>query len=120
MTIIENADLKVTLTVYADDTPGLATLLREVAREVRLGSLAGNGGGCIGSYVYSVEDQTRALELRRATDGGLIPLPEIGTGDKDGAYCSHDWSYPPEICPVCNLPVPPKPRLTDKQGGGYA
>jgi hypothetical protein len=28
-----------------------------------------------------------------------------GTG-----LCSHDWAYPPAVCPVCQLPVPPSPR----------
>ena len=24
----------------------------------------------------------------------------------DEGYCEHDWSYPPEFCPVCNKRVP--------------
>jgi hypothetical protein len=28
----------------------------------------------------------------------------------DGAFCSHSWAYPPEVCPACNKPVPLNPR----------
>ncbi len=24
----------------------------------------------------------------------------------DEGYCAHDWSFPPEFCPVCNKRVP--------------
>jgi hypothetical protein len=55
MPIIDNADLKLTLTIHADEEKDIAILLREVARKINKGSTAGNGGGCIGSYIYELE-----------------------------------------------------------------
>lgn len=64
---------------------------------------------------------TRALELRRATDGGLIPLPEIGTSETDKCpYCKGNkkiyvW-YKWKRCPICHG-TGIRPVSTDKQGG---
>jgi len=64
MAIVENAELKLTLTVYADEIEDIAALVRDAAKEIKRGSLAGNVGGCLGFYQYEVEEQGRAAQHR--------------------------------------------------------
>ena len=42
----------------------------------------------------------KALEIKESAQQRVQ-----GTG-----LCSHDWAYPPAVCPVCQLPVPSSPR----------
>jgi len=28
--------------------------------------------------------------------------------EADKVFCSHDWFFPPDVCPVCKLPIPIK------------
>ena len=81
MTIIENANLRLTLVVYADEEKDLVTLLRDVAKEIKRGSFANNVGSCLGSYEYNVVELSRATELRNeAVDAGQSCPSCGGTG----------------------------------------
>ena len=68
MTIVENADLKLSVTIYSDEEDDLAIMLQDIARQVERGSLAGVGGGCIGSYSFSVDMPSRDAQQRNEAD----------------------------------------------------
>ena len=93
MTIVDNADLKLSLTILADEEVDLVALLREVAKEIKRGSLAGNGGGCIGSYYYSVDEQTRDAQQRTAPDRSAIELLRVirNAGDVEMSDFSNEF-----------------------------
>lgn len=54
MAIIENADLKLEIEINADEEVDLITLVNEVKLKLKQGAIAGNGGGCIGSYSFLI------------------------------------------------------------------
>lgn len=68
MTIVENADLKLTLTIYADEEADLLVLINETVKQIKRGSVAGSVGGCMGVCYYDLEKQSRSAELRNGAD----------------------------------------------------
>lgn len=62
-----------------------------------------------GKLLDSIEPSEKAKEIGARVRARLLKrLPTHAT--PDGAFCAHSWSYPPEMCPACNKPVPPNPR----------
>jgi hypothetical protein len=64
--------------------------------------------------------RSRALELRRATDGGISPLPENGASDAEQA-CNWDHIGSPDFdgcngCPNWRICSPVPPDYPDKEG----
>lgn len=54
MSIKDNPNLVLTITMHADDESELVWMLKEVSKQVKSGAIAGNGGGCACSYIYKV------------------------------------------------------------------
>ena len=50
--------------------------------------------------------QIRELWGELIQEGLRVHLGNPTTGAVDEGYCEHDWSFPPEFCPVCNKRVP--------------
>lgn len=100
MAIVENADLKLTLTIYSDEETDIVIMLHEVAKKIKLGKLASQYGGCLGSYQYEIVEQSRATELRNEADragadglGTFVSCPKCGKRRNlyanTVAYCQH-------------------------------
>lgn len=53
---------------------------------------------------YLVNDLWREVQKLRAE------LKNAEQNVQGTGLCSHDWAYPPAVCPVCKLPVPTSPR----------
>ena len=51
------------------------------------------------AQVAKVETANDIVSLHN-NERGLTPRAP------DECYCAHDWSFPPEFCPVCNKRVP--------------
>ena len=96
MAVVENADLKLTLTIYSDEEKDLVIMLHEVAKKIKLGRLASNYGGCLGSYQYEVVELVRDAQLRIGADDAGQPCPCCGGSGEI------QIDVTPERCPDCN------------------
>jgi hypothetical protein len=88
MTIIANADLRLTLIVYTDEEKDLVTILRDVAKEIKRGKTANNVGSCLGSYQYDVVELDRDAQLRIGADVRYALC--VAVVDHDGLDC---WTH---------------------------
>lgn len=55
------------------------------------------------SLMENVDVGLREIALAAFLAGRQTAQQSVYT---DEGYCVHDWSFPPEFCPVCNKRVP--------------
>lgn len=77
----DNWDLKLNVTVLADDEESLVLLLRDVAKRIKRGNLAGLENTCIGVSEYKLYEQPGRLTTR-STRPATAAVSELTEADK--------------------------------------
>lgn len=60
--ITNNWDYHLTVSIYADDPDGIASMLRDIARRIKNGGKVGDENFCDGTYEFTLEETPVTVE----------------------------------------------------------